>query len=388
LQVNNNPYRYQEHADYWAMQLMSSKWAIAGDTREHQLVATTSSESSLAAYADLRPDGAMTLAVINLDPAIAYCASINVAPFIPGPAADVWSFAAVNYVWETATIPYHAEPDVAPTHSLACGAGSTTPFTFPPASITVIRFAPPGAPTAVIPDAGTSPRDAPDASVSHNYVLIDDMEKTTNGPIQLTLSSPDLSPGSWWDWHSTADPTNTESPDPFVFSAVPSPHETMPGITSNHAAHVACRIADLYGYCEEGFDFALTGVDGGQTGVTYDISQYSGIVFWGRAAAASRVKFMIQNIDTDAQGGRCGTTDASSERCWDNFSTYVNFTDTWQRFEVRFSDLEQEGWGHAAPDGVFDSTKTYSIYFAVNGPGKAGDPAVNADFWIDDIYFE
>jgi hypothetical protein len=162
----------------------------------------------------------------------------------------------------------------------------------------------------------------------------------------------------------------------------------MPGVTSNHAAHVACRIADLYGYCEEGFDFAVADEDGGQTRATYDISQYDGIVFWGMSPAANRVKVMVQNIDTDAQGGRCGITDASSARCWDNFSTYLNFTDTWQRFEVKFSDMEQEGWGRPAPGGVFDLTKAYSIYFSVNGPGKAGDPAVNADVWIDDLYFE
>ena len=388
LQVNNNPYRYQEHADYWAMQMMSSIWAIAGDAREHQLVATTSSDSSLAAYADLRPDGALSLAVINLGAATAYSTSISMAPFVPGPAADVWTFDASNYVWETTTIPYHAEPDLAPTHSLACGSGSTTPFTFAPASITVIRFAQPGASTAVIPDAGTSSGNSSDASVSRNYVPIDDMEGLANGPIELALSSPDLSPGSWWDWHSTGDPSNTKSPDPFVYSPVPAPHETMPGITSNHAAHVACRIADVYGYCEEGFDLAIGPVDGGETRVTYDISKYSGIVFWGMSPTANHVKVMIQNIDTDAQGGRCGTSDASSEQCWDSFCTYLGFTDTWQRFEVKFSDLEQEGWGHPAPGGVFDSTQAYSIYFQVNGPAKAGDPAVNADFWIDDVYFE
>jgi hypothetical protein len=104
--------------------------------------------------------------------------------------------------------------------------------------------------------------------------------------------------------------------------------------------------------------------------------------------AANRVKVMVQNVDTDALGDRCGTTNASSAQYWDNFSAYLNFTDSWQRFEVKFSDLQQEGWGHPAPGGVFDLTKAYSIYFQVNGPGKASDPAVNVDFWIDDLYFE
>jgi hypothetical protein len=92
LQFNNNTYRFQERAQYWAMQMMSSDWAIAGDTRAHQLVATTSSEPSLAAYADLRPDGALALAVINRDEGNAYSASINLGAFRPGTAADVWTF--------------------------------------------------------------------------------------------------------------------------------------------------------------------------------------------------------------------------------------------------------------------------------------------------------
>ena len=145
LQFDNNTYRFQERAQYWAMQMMSSDWAIAGDTRAHQLVATTSSDPSLAAYANLRPDGALALAVVNRDEVNAYTANINLGAFRPGTAADVWTFDASNYVWETATVPYHAEPDSAPTHVLACGASASTPFTFAPASITVIRFVPLGA---------------------------------------------------------------------------------------------------------------------------------------------------------------------------------------------------------------------------------------------------
>ena len=122
LQSTNNTYRYQEHANAMAMQMMSSLWAMAGETRPHQLVATTSSQSSLAAYAAVRPDGALTLAVINQDEANAYSASINLAPFVPATAADVWTFDAHNYAWETTTAPYHAEPDTGPTHALVCGA--------------------------------------------------------------------------------------------------------------------------------------------------------------------------------------------------------------------------------------------------------------------------
>lgn len=140
LQLNDNPFHYQPHADYWAMQMMSSDWAIGGDTRTHQLVSSSSTQLALATYADLRPDGALALIVINSDEANAYDATIAVDPFVPGSMADVWTFDATNYTWETSVTPYHADPDTAPIHAVTCGAASSTSFTFAPASITVIRF--------------------------------------------------------------------------------------------------------------------------------------------------------------------------------------------------------------------------------------------------------
>jgi len=288
LQTNNNATIYQEHADYWAMQMMSSNWAIAGDTATHKLVATTSSQADLATYADLRPDGALTLAVINRDSSAAYSATIALGAFVPGTAADVWTFDARNYVWQTSAKPYHAEPDTAPTHTLTCGAACSTPFTFAPASITVLRFAPPGAPTAVIPDAAPVKNTDAGTSTAKNYVLIDDMETTTSGPIQLPMGGTGLSPGSWFDVVSTGSTSNTVAPMPFAFSALSSPHETMTGVTSKNAAHVNCTMADLYGYCQVGFN--LADPEG-----PVDISKYTGLVFWGMSSVGNTVKVQIAN---------------------------------------------------------------------------------------------
>jgi hypothetical protein len=377
LQSTNNAYVYQEHADYWTTQMMSSNWAIAGDTRAHQLVATTSSQSALSAYADLRPDGALTLAVINSDATNAYGTSIRLGSFVPGSAADVWTFDARNYVWETSAAPYHAEPDLPPTHHLACGAATTTPFTFAPSSVTVIRFAPPGAPTAVLPDAGTG--NEADGGTSYNYVLIDDMESTTSGPISLSMASTGLTAGGWYDVISTGSTSNTISPDPFAFSALSAPHETMTGVTSSKAAHIACTMADQYGYCQVGFGFA-------DPPTAFDISKFTGIVFWGMSSAANSVKVQIANDDSDPAGGKCGMTDASTARCWDSYATYLSFTDKWQKFEVKFSKLRQDGWGMEVP--TFDATTARGINFLVQGPTSTTAPAINADFWIDDVYFE
>jgi hypothetical protein len=377
LQFNNNSYHYQEHASYWAIQMMSSLWAIAGDTRTHEMVATTSSKSSLIAYANLRPDNALTLAVINQDESNAASATIAIAPFSVGTAADVWTFDSRNYVWETSATPYHADPDTAPTHTLLSNASASMPFTFGPASITVIRFAAPGAATAGLPDAGTTS----DTITTHNYVLVDDMESTTSSTILLSMGDTGLTAGSWFGAVSTGSKANTISPDPYALSELSSSHETMSGITSNHAAHITCSIADLYGYCQQGF--SLTNPE-----TAFDISQYSGVVFWAMSSAKNAISIQIPNDDTVPAGNKCGQTDAGSDQCWDSFAFSVSLTTEWKKFEVKFSDLSQGGWGHPAASGSFDGTTARGINFLVTGPGSATSSAVTADFWIDDIYFE
>jgi len=379
LQSSNNPYRYQERASYWAMRMMSTLWSIPGDTRPHQLVASSSSQASLATYAALLPDGALTLAVINRDPSNAYSTTINLAGFAPGNAADVWTFDASNYLWNTAATPYHAEPDTAPTHALLCGAGAATPFTFGPASITVIRFAAPGQPTAVVPDAGpaTSPTDT---TTVHDLVLVDDMETTESGPILLSMGNTGLTAGSWYVGISTGSTANTMAPDPFAFSALPASHETTAGVTSTRAAHLTCSIADLYGYCQQGFNFA-------EPEAPFDISGTSGMVFWAMSPAANAIKVQVPNDDTVPAGNRCGLTDAAADGCWNSFATYLSLTPEWQRYEIKWSDLHQDsGWGLVVPS--FDPTTARGINFVVQGPASATADAVSADFWIDDVYFE
>jgi hypothetical protein len=229
------------------------------------------------------------------------------------------------------------------------------------------------------------------------YTLIDDMEGTIspNGPVLLPISGAGLAPGYWGSWYSTGSTSNTISPNPFTYVALSSPHPTMDGVTSLHATHLTCSISDLYGFCTESFWPAqhavpdLTpGSDPGLSRVPYDVSAYHGVVFWGMSSKANRVKVMFNNADTDPVAGRCGQSDASAVQCWDAFSKYVTLTDTWQRYEVKFKDLLQEGWGFAPANGKFDPTTIYSIGFQVNGPQTDGAPTIEADYWIDDLYFE
>ena len=210
LQYNQNAYRYQERADYWAMQMMANDWAIAGDTRAHRLVASDSTQPLLAVYADERPDGVLALTVVNKSQSTAYRTSIQIAPSQPESTADVWTFDASNYAWETTSLPYHAEPDNAPTHAVYCGASSSTPFTFGPASITVIRF-------GASADAGAPPP-ARDAGAS---VLVDDMSDPTGAQIRWTPQHAGDVAGSWYTYiGGGAGPTDTGEITPLASSEV------------------------------------------------------------------------------------------------------------------------------------------------------------------------
>ena len=56
----------------------------------------------------------------------------------------------------------------------------------------------------------------------------------------------------------------------------------------------------------------------------------------------------------------------------------VSLSQDWQSFEVRWPQLQQEGWGYQVP---FDPKLIRGINFASYGP-------TDWDFWIDDIVFE
>jgi hypothetical protein len=232
--------------------------------------------------------------------------------------------------------------------------------------------------------------DPPPSGPAVRYVLLDDMEGTTspNGPIPFSVAGADGAPGFWGGWRSSGDPSNTMSPEPYGYSALPAPHPTMEGVTSAHAGHLACHVGDLYGYCEQGLWLAQGsgGASNMADRIPVDLSAYQGIVFWAMSTRPARLKVVVGNADTDVLGGRCGQLDASADQCDDAFSRQVSLTDSWKRYEVKWSELSQDGWGHAAPSGKLDPRSIYVIGFQVDGPQNATAAAVDADFWIDDLY--
>jgi len=141
LQAEEGPYQYQERADYWAMQLLTTAWAIPGDTRDHAMVRVENGQSLLTAYADYRPDGKLSLLVVNKDPQSPTKTEVRIKGFKPEGKAETWTFNSSNYRWNTDKLPYHADPDKAPTEG-KISVKKSFAYKFPPYSITVIRFSP------------------------------------------------------------------------------------------------------------------------------------------------------------------------------------------------------------------------------------------------------
>jgi len=123
-----------------------------------------------------------------------------------------------------------------------------------------------------------SPADAgcqASASTATN-VLIDDMETTTHGPIQLAGIEAPLLPGYWYnsgasyvdDGGVASDDTSNPPQGAFVFTALPTPTKTLNcEKTSTYAAHQACSLNGLYDTCGIGFEFAQKpDADAGVTG--------------------------------------------------------------------------------------------------------------------------
>ncbi len=130
------------------------------------------------------------------------------------------------------------------------------------------------------PDSKTSPTDAGqgcNAGVPNpTYVLIDDMETTTHGPIEFDMGiAAPLTAGYWYnsgagytaDAGVGSDDTSNPPQRSFVFTALPSPTTTLNCTkTSAHAARQFCVLNGLYDTCGVGFEFAqMPDVDAGAT---------------------------------------------------------------------------------------------------------------------------
>ena len=107
----------------------------------------------------------------------------------------------------------------------------------------------------------------------------------------------------------------------------------------------------------------------------YDASSCAGVSFQakksGEGTAAVRLK--VGDWQTSPEGNLC-------KQCYNDFGADFSFTDEWQAYSVRFSDMKQEPyWGE--PKASIDATALYQIQWQVKAPGMA------FDIHVDDVKF-
>ena len=254
LQVAAGTYQYQPRANYWAMQMMATDWAIAADTNAHQLISTSVAPANgastlLAAYSDYRPDSVFSLMVVNKDPANSYNTLINL-PFSPNPTANSWTFSSANYVWTSSGAPatYYASPDTAPTTALMSGLSSSFPVTFAPYSINVIQFTNSGLPTntATMTFTPTSTWTGTSTKTPTNTPTASSTGTSTSTPTSSPTATLTGTPSNTPTASSTGTPTNSPTASPTAtltgtptlsptttFTGVPTDTQTMtPTLTS------------------------------------------------------------------------------------------------------------------------------------------------------------
>ncbi|HEX6766339.1 MAG TPA: hypothetical protein VF103_12695 [Polyangiaceae bacterium] len=104
----------------------------------------------------------------------------------------------------------------------------------------------------------------------------------------------------------------------------------------------------------------------------YDASVYAGVSFFARGRA--RIGFRVTMIDAMEKrwGGLC------EARCYDSHAKWLDSGADFRRYEIRWSELEQAGWGTAVP---FDPRRILNVDFSVDA---ADSPF---EVWIDDVRF-
>jgi hypothetical protein len=280
--------------------------------------------------------------------------------------------------------------------------------------------------TTPLPDAGCMA-----GAANSSYVLIDDMETTNHGPIQLAMGiAAPLTPGYWYNSGANYFPdAGIDMSNPpqmsFAFSALPTPSTTLCGKASAHAARQSCVLNGLYDTCGVGFEFAqvpdgdagattVSAVSAGDAGdagpsiprttIPFDISRYKAFTFWGMTTTPDpttgwlAVKVQLPDTDTDPRGEICNGGGGNTSKCYNSYAQNLHFTTRWQQFTVL---LDAGGDGGVAPaDGIaidptwgyqqarWLPTQVYGINWQAqrNVTPDAGPPLMT-DIWVDDVYF-
>jgi len=237
------------------------------------------------------------------------------------------------------------------------------------------------------------------------------MEGMGNGPNELPTPPTGESRGYWYNTATSGAPI---APSPFTYTLLPTPHTTMPGITSTKAAYTGCTLSTQYAFCVEGVDFYQAPVDGGlpadagpeasvpQVTVPTDISTYSGFTFWamsGIDGGTVSVHTLFPDTDTDPRGGKCGiANDAGgvNYQCSDDFQHTDTFGATWTQVTISLAgcstgavscDLSQRAFGTVPVGTFFNPTQVYGAKWQSDGSQFVDAAPVVTGFYVDDAYF-
>ena len=170
--------------------------------------------------------------------------------------------------------------------------------------------------------------------------------------------------GSWHDSDDAA-PGGSMYPDPVGAFA--------PTDTGDPCRKYAAYVKGS-GFSDWGADFWFG------LGSPYDASKYRGISFWARidSGTTPQVRVSFPDKDTFPDGGICKTNVTGPTACYNHFGSTITLSSDWKKYTVSFSQISQDGGGHAGP--AFDPTSLYEVLFQI---------PVNATFsiWIDDVAF-
>jgi hypothetical protein len=214
-------------------------------------------------------------------------------------------------------------------------------------------------------------------------LLIDDM---SGGPLIKYPAPVGQVPGSWFtasddDKLPLSPPQGPHS----LFTYREIPAVTLPGgPTITRAACFRMDQGFSGYYALEGFSFYGSGADA----TALDVRRFDGIRFWATLDSFDpdipqpiRVVFPNRDTDTEHPSSTCLKSGLGKSNC-DHFGLQLPKLDTtWQKFEVRWADLEQSR-GRGQP---FDP-HVYTVDFQATGPGPEGK-ALRFDFCVSQISF-
>ncbi len=187
--------------------------------------------------------------------------------------------------------------------------------------------------------------------------------------VQTPLAAPQTPDGQWAPYGAAAPPGGVR-----------------PGSTGLLALHGSWTGCTIWG-AGIGANLNQPGApDGGPAPVPvpYDVTPFTGVTFWARAAVGSdtalRIKFTMTDETMVEWGGLC--VESATNKCSDDYGEKFNLPSngTWKQVTVRWSDaaFAQEGWG-----AVFPWNPQHVLGIQI----QSVDKVETYDFWIDDLYF-